>query len=86
MTKIINIRDNLEKKVSTLENELQSVEENFDQTMASIELKRNNGKLTDSDIYKALEALKAHHIGEETITEEIIKTERNLGKYKEKSE
>lgn len=86
MNKLIKIEDKLEEKVTNLEDKLKKVEDDFDQTMSRLDMKQNNGKLTESDLYKAIEALRKHHEGEDTITDEIIKVERKLGKYKEKSE
>lgn len=40
----------------------------------------------EADLYEALEALRDHYEGEEAITEEIIKNEKRLNRYKEKSE
>lgn len=86
MKNIINIEEKLEEKVSNLEDKLESVEENFDQTIARIELKRKNGILTEDDLYEVLDALREHHEGEETITDEIINTEKRINMFKEKSE
>lgn len=86
MENILNIEDKLKVKVSNLENKLESVEESFDQKIARIGLKRQNGKITEDDLYEALEALRDHHEGEEAITEELIRTEKQLNRFKEKSE
>lgn len=47
---------------------------------------RNNGNLTEDDLYEAIKALSAHHMGEESITEELIKLDKQLERYKEKGE
>ena len=86
LEKIINIEDKLEKRVRALEDKLESVEETFDQTLARIGLMRNNGNLTEDDLYEAIKALSAHHMGEESITEELIKLDKQLERYKEKGE
>lgn len=41
--------------------------------------------MTEDDLYEALEALRDHHEGEEAITEELIRTEKQLNRYKNRN-